>query len=535
MRGYSSLGIEVCNYRAFGDAGVVLPLQHHGAIALVGPNNSGKTSLLRLPYDLRKLIAEIMQPDNLKNICRTGSGLNTTYVANVARHYRYEGNDRPIRIKMSVDPTDSSFSLTEQRHLQLTMDSKGNPSVRYSVAPEVHEATKRSYEIVDGQIIVDGSHVADSGAMITALQDIHDSIYIPANRHLIRSEGNEHYDMLVGDKFIGILQQWLGGGSKEQTAKCRNVINDIKSVLELEEFNVTTDAQRGNIRFSMNGELMDIDQVGSGLLQLIQVLFTVATRHPTYVFIDEPETSLHPRLQQAFLNAIRRYCEKGLIFATHSIGLARSVADQIYAVHSVAGNRTIEPFSTNSSLTELLGEMSHSVYREFGFRKVLLVEGTTEIGVIREFLRLFGADMDVLLLSLGGSNLINGSREGELREFSRLGESIAVLIDSEKNTQESELEVSRAEFKTLCDELGFGLHILERRSTENYFSERAVKAVFGDLGRGLAEYEKLSDNADISRLGWNKKRNWEIAREMTKDELLATDLGRFLEDVVAKD
>jgi len=37
-------------------------------------------------------------------------------------------------------------------------------------------------------------------------------------------------------------------------------------------------------------------------------------------------------------------------------------------------------------------------------------------------------------------------------------------------------------------------------------------------------YESLGD----VRASWNKEENWRIASEMTKDELDATELGKFL-------
>jgi hypothetical protein len=64
------------------------------------------------------------------------------------------------------------------------------------------------------------------------------------------------------------------------------------------------------------------------------------------------------------------------------------------------------------------------------------------------------------------------------------------------------------------------------RAFENYLAERAVKSVKGDDHRGLMPYEKLDPRApDL----WGKAENASIAAEMTADEILATDLGKFLD------
>ena len=58
----------------------------------------------------------------------------------------------------------------------------------------------------------------------------------------------------------------------------------------------------------------------------------MAVRRPAYVLIDEPELNLHPSLQLDFLTTLAGYTSAGILFATHSLGLARAGAEQIYSV-----------------------------------------------------------------------------------------------------------------------------------------------------------------------------------------------------------
>ncbi len=66
------------------------------------------------------------------------------------------------------------------------------------------------------------------------------------------------------------------------------------------------------------------------------VLGNAAFKKPSFILIDEPEISLHPSLQLKFLNKLVGYASEGVVFATHNIGLARSVAEEIYSVASGA-------------------------------------------------------------------------------------------------------------------------------------------------------------------------------------------------------
>jgi hypothetical protein len=107
----------------------------------------------------------------------------------------------------------------------------------------------------------------------------------------------------------------------------------------------------------------------------------------------------------------------------------------------------------------------------------------------------------------------------------RITTDIAVVIDSERSAEAEALSAPRAAFAKTCEELGFDIHVLDRRATENYFSDRAVKAVKGDKYGALGHFESLKD-ADPA---CGKHENWRIAGEMTLDELAGTDLKDFLD------
>jgi hypothetical protein len=125
---------------------------------------------------------------------------------------------------------------------------------------------------------------------------------------------------------------------------------------------------------------------------------------------------------------------------------------------------------------------------------------------------------------LGVLFLINDSSELELRELHRITEHISVLIDSERTTAGAPLQGQRQAFLDTCVRLGMQAHALDRRATENYFTDDAVRSAMGPNYRAPGPYERL---AELSP-GWAKSENWRIARELRRDELEGTDLGDFL-------
>ena len=176
-----------------------------------------------------------------------------------------------------------------------------------------------------------------------------------------------------------------------------------------------------------------------------------------------------------------------------------------------------------------MGELNYSGNQAIGYDKVLLVEGRTDIKTVQQFLRLYGKDHKVVLLPLGGSQLINGldDTEHELMEIQRISQNVSALIDSELPSADAQLASDRQDFVELCEKLDIPCHVLERRALENYFPEHAIQADKGQNYRALGEYELLKD----CNPAWGKRENWRIARHMTKTEVAETDLGGFLKDL----
>lgn len=242
---------------------------------------------------------------------------------------------------------------------------------------------------------------------------------------------------------------------------------------------------------------------------------------PAFILIDEPEMNLHPALQLDFLTTLGSYATDGVVFATHHLGLARSASERIYALSRVDGLTHVNKYEELTSLAEFLGALTFSGHSELGFSKVLLVEGTSEIKTIQQFLRLNRKEHEVVLLSLGGAGLIKPGVQHELAEIVRITPNVAALIDSERAFEAEPLESAREGFASDCAAVGIRCHVLERRSLENYFTEQAINSLYGPGAAALGPY-------DPTPPGWKKADNWRIARSMSQADIANTDLGHFL-------
>lgn len=520
------IAFTIKNYRCFSDENPAKFNIGSGFTSILGINNSGKSALLKFFYEYRRLFSDLT---NIKG--RVGEKFNRIYFPEtvIDRSSVFNNNnDRNISI-------DIDFDL-----YQIEAES-GVRNFRISI---IHYRKKKSYDVnlfvklagklkqVDEGLIknnvieLDNGQKYDYSLVNEIFQGLGNSIYIGPFRNaiLVKSE-HDYYDMKIGSDFI---EEWSinkTGELKDDNQRAIDLEIDIGEIFGFRKFSIDAKHGKENLQININDKIYDLNEVGSGLSHFIIVFTNVLIKKPGFVFVDEPEMGLHPRLQMDFLAGLGNITKYGVVFATHNIGLARSVSDKIYSLRMKSpGNSIIKNLEETPRLSEFLGEISFSGYRELGFDKVLLVEGRTEIKVFMQLLRKYKIDNNIVMLPLGGADLINGKSMDELEEILRISKNIFAIIDSEKSSYHDPIPEERKEFRRVCQSIGINCHILKRRAIENYFTERAIKKVMGPKYSELTKYQKLSD----IDLGWAKSDNWKIARELTLKEIEDTDLKNFL-------
>ncbi len=520
--------ITIKNYRCFPDDLAVRIDLAPGFTAFVGTNNSGKSSLLRLFYEIRQALLQLTDINVLLNLSR-GGGVNFNFSRSVTdvSDFFSNVNDRDAAVSFDFRPAGPSptqflqrFTMTFKRGaLQYFGKFVGGDGVLQESNNNV-VINNTTIKAVNNQ----GTNLASLMEVVSQLTRI---LYIGPFRNAINTGTNEDYfDIQVGQSFIRTWRNYKTGPVKSRNETIYKLTSDIQRIFGFEHLEINPSPSDDTLQIFVDGRSYRLHEVGSGLTQFVLVLANAAIKRPTFILIDEPELNLHPSLQLDFLTTLASYASEGVIFSTHNIGLARAAADRVYGVRRVSQGRSeVYPLESMPRLSDFVGELSFSGYRELGFDRILLVEGPTDVRTMQQFLRMMKKDHKVVLIPLGGSSLIKGVSELELQEVKRISENVSALIDSERSALGEQLCPQRQAFQNVCAAAKIDCHVLARRATENYFSDRAVQAVLGSNYTALGKYERLGDRP---QLGWSKSHNWRIAREMTLQDIEGTDLETFL-------
>ena len=522
------------NYRCFPDTRPMRISLEDGLTAFIGVNNSGKSSLLKFFYEFRNLFGSLRAPsDGIVTALQKG---NPTfgYPASITDQNEVfsEGNDHHLQIELQFTPSEDESrkeKLNVPFRLEITIPRASN---YWGADIYVWDQKQQPANVLsfNGSVLqLSGVPIANCSVLFETCRELADTLYIGPFRNAINVGTKEdYYDIQVGQAFIERWRTQLEGQAKKESKAAYKLTEDIKHIFEFADLQINPSADNKTLQIFINGSPFKLHEVGSGLTQFILVLANASIRQPSYILLDEPELNLHPSLQVDFLTTVTSYAKRGLLFCTHSIGLARACGDRVYSVRKIVhGESAVSEYKDTPRLSEFLGELSFSGYKDAGFDKVLLVEGKTDVKTIQQILAKYKKDHQVVLLPLGGAAMISKYSKEELQEIKRITENVFSVIDSEKAHAGAPLALGRQAFVSNCQDLGINCHVLDRRATENYLSDSAVKKVMGPSYRALAPYEVAGPAVP----SWSKSENWRIAKEMTEAEFDATDLGSFLKSI----
>jgi len=496
--------VRVWNYRNISNE---TPLEFEirdGITFILGMNNIGKSNILRLFFELRTILKESFNNILLgsNNIAPYSEGVFFDEIVN--RNYISEA----IKIEISV----------------------GENILKMTIKP--HHGSLHSENFLINLNFSGNLKAFRQRAMILS-----DTLYIGAFRSADCNFNGDTGEISIGQQFVDLWSKWAGGDDVKNRTKIREVENELKELLEFKNFGIKVNDKKNNLLITTDDGDFKINELGGGVAQLIMILGNAAIRNPSLILIDEPELSLHPRMQEVLVRALASKAKNGLIASSHSIGLARSVAERTFSLAKVNGSIKFGIFGKHyePTFTQEINELGYSQFVEVGGNNILLVEGRTDIKSFKEILSKYGIETSFIIISFGGTAFIINDKTkivDELSELKRLNpKSVSVIFDSEFTAPGQTLQAKQQSFKECCESLGFNVFPTDRNATENYISQPALDLVL----QNPALYQQLGPYDNFNQLTtgkWDKNKNWLLFKAMSKSELSGTDLHSFIEKVL---
>ncbi|QIG92696.2 MULTISPECIES: AAA family ATPase [unclassified Bradyrhizobium] len=278
-------------------------------------------------------------------------------------------------------------------------------------------------------------------------------------------------------------------------------------------------------------------ECGTGVGQILSILYVVMRSSGNVIVIDEPNSFLHPRAAKSLMGILKEDRSNQYIISTHSPEiLASSEPDRFYSL-KFAKEKTVVTEVTRSdfaSIKQVLSELGAQLSDVFGADNVLWVEGPTEVQCFPLLLaaggRVPGSGLTFApLRNTGDLESRHGAIVADIYRnlssaHSILPTTVAVSLDGDQRSIKDQENLERA--------FGSVLHFLDRRCYENYLihpvaicSVLNATETFGGVLTASQVHEWILENGKDERL---KAQEYEV---LSPEWLARVDAPRLLEQL----
>lgn len=217
-----------------------------------------------------------------------------------------------------------------------------------------------------------------------------------------------------------------------------------------------------------------LSQCGTGIGQVLAILFVVTRSANNVIIIDEPNSFLHPRASKELIGILSENRQNQFIISTHSPETIAAAQPERLFILGFENERTmvrqVDRKDLNSA-RQVLDELGSQLSDVFGADFVLWVEGPTEVDCFPVLLKALGRELPVglAIAPLRNTGELESKRHAEIvadiyRNLSSahtvLPTTIGLSLDGDKKGLDSE--------RTLKIAFGDVIHFLERRCYESY-------------------------------------------------------------------
>ncbi|WP_298992962.1 ATP-dependent endonuclease [uncultured Pseudokineococcus sp.] len=394
--------LRVRNYRTIGATEQIINLGRAGAV-LVGPNNSGKTNLLRAVQLFFTGHDNVYGYDRKNDLTFNAGNARTSLVATFSGDDNDKsGNDWPIfealdklHARLGRARTSPTFSLS------LQFANSGVPTYQFfpNVKQPGDDATRMQFSRSQKQLVSDllgrfSLHYVPSARSIS---DLYEELLVPFMVKRVAETIRPKLDDIQGvlDAVADRLNDSLGrAGLDHLHSSFRMPGDSLERLLTTFDFLVS---DPGNTSIFRKGQGIQSTTFLASLLWVTEEEMRAGT-HSLWL-LEEPESYLHPELSRNALTLLEELRQKAhLVLTTHSLGFVPQDARRVSGTSLTSDGRTkVDQFRNYREATETLRASLGVAFSDFFNLDMLnlLLEGPSDVVAISWAIGRFSSDAEV--------------------------------------------------------------------------------------------------------------------------------------------
>jgi predicted ATPase len=461
--------LEITNYRSI-KSPICIPFRSKTTF-IVGQNNSGKSNILRaLSAVFNKSPQSGDANYDFRISIKDNNFISDILPANCARTLGHSKIVLPISHKKKTLPQEIPLDLVSYAQSHSFLSDFGHRSQDYL----------DNLSSVYGQI---ENHIMSS---------MPGTVYVPTTRFITQT-GQEPvrfstFEMPGETLNYGNIIQRLAEMDRPPTDK-RHLRQQFK---ELEEFiayclekstvklEIPTDQR--TIHVSIEGDEHPIEDLGSGIEQLVIIGLASFGFKGKLVLIDEPELHFHPRAQKRMVQYLNDRVEADFVFATHSAAILDAISADVIQVNYAEGQSSGRTLVNNADRYRAVRDLGHSPSELLQTRFAIWAEGPSDRIYVNHWIRKIDSSLvegvDYTILFYGGKILSHHGfldDESELVKAISLSRAFAVIMDSDVRIGRPAINATKARVRDEVQSQGGICWVTKGREIENYLPNLVVR------------------------------------------------------------
>ena len=555
-------GLKIKNYRSFDKEGIVL--EDFGKVNIfIGKNNCGKSNILSFINLLKTLLFRSTSNRELFLVSDYHNFLNSEKITFSIQYKKESEYDKilesvPIHFKSLFENINNIF--IDFNH---AVDDK-----IYSFDFDKNQWLKNVIKEDNATNELFLKQFSGSGPYLGNLKNIIASIKIPTyedigliNTHreiqVNRQKIDKNSDTYRGGIYNGFdlidrLDSWkdprpINQNQRKHFDEIENFIRDILNENELTLEISSDDGYGKELSLKIRGKQIPIENLGTGIHQLIILASTVTVLQDYLICVEEPEIFVHPEIQRKFLKYILKTKNQYFI-TTHSNTFLNVDGIDVYHISYDGTKSSAKKVITSTEKNILLSELGYQASDLLQANYLLWVEGPSDRIYITHWLKSINRNLSegihYSIMFYGGRLLSHLSAdEKALNDFiklNRINRNIGIVIDSDKKEDDKDINQTKQRIANEFNENNFFTWITKGKEIENYISENnlfeAIRTVTSDKDitieygqfKSLNVYTKDGRKKEIDKIL--------LARSITKIEvdINVLDLKERLNNLVLK-
>jgi AAA15 family ATPase/GTPase len=271
---------------------------------------------------------------------------------------------------------------------------------------------------------------------------------------------------------------------RKSEQRFRSLTTFLQTILGNTSATISVPHTKKSIYLSLDGKRLPLSSYGSGIEQVVIIAAAATVLEQHVIYIEEPETNLHPEFQMRLLNFLRDKTENQYFITTHSSSAINLDGSSTYMVRLG---------SEGSKVRQLLSATDHhDLVFDLGYRPsdlaqsncVIWVEGPSDRLYLKHAIESEASDLiegtDYSILFFGGKLLshlsVTDEQIDQFINLTQINRRSAIVIDSDRSSEDMAINETKKRIIKEFSEKQLFVWLTKGREIENYIPPAVLSA-----------------------------------------------------------